>query len=59
VDCSSGSTTQQQDALPRPKAALMTAAAHPTPDCTVTASAGQFKAQAPHSMHASRFSMNA
>jgi hypothetical protein len=33
----------------------MTAAAHPTPDCTKIAAVGQFRLQAPHSMQASRF----
>jgi hypothetical protein len=32
----------------------MTPHAHPTPDLTVTARLGQFLAQAPHSMQASR-----
>lgn len=45
---------QQQDAPLLPRAALMTAVAHPTPAFTVTAPVGQFLAQAPHSMHASR-----
>jgi hypothetical protein len=49
--------TQQQEALSRPKAVLMTAAAQPTPASTVTASVGQFLAQAPHSMQASRCSI--
>jgi hypothetical protein len=35
--------------------ALMTAAAQPTPTCTDTASVGQFRLQAPHSMQASLF----
>jgi hypothetical protein len=34
-------------------APLIMALAQPTPACTVMASAGQFKAQAPHSMQAS------
>jgi hypothetical protein len=46
---------QQHEAFLRPKAALMTAAAHPTPESTLIASAAQFFAQAPHSMQASRF----
>jgi hypothetical protein len=35
----------------------MTAAAQPTPACTVKASVGQFMAQAPHSMQASLFAI--
>jgi hypothetical protein len=43
VEGFSCSTTQQQDLfLFRPKAELMTAAAQPTPDLTVTALVGQF-----------------
>jgi len=39
--------------------APITAAAQPTPDCTEIASNGQFRLQAPHSMHASRFRISA
>jgi len=46
--------TQQHEELVRPRAALITAAAQPTPLCTVMASVGQLVAHAPHSMHASR-----
>jgi hypothetical protein len=49
------SVIQQQAASVRPSMALITAAAHPTPALTVTASKGQFRLQAPHSMQASRF----
>jgi hypothetical protein len=43
VEGFSSSMTQQQDLfLFRPKAELMTAAAQPTPDFTVTALVGQF-----------------
>jgi hypothetical protein len=49
----SSSMTQQQAELLRPRAELMTAAAHPTPVLTKIAAAGQFFEQAPHSMHAS------
>jgi hypothetical protein len=48
-----GSTTQQQAEDFRPKAALTTAAAQPTPAETVTAPAGQLVIHAPHSMQAS------
>jgi hypothetical protein len=34
-------------------APIIMAVAQPTPDCTLIAFTGQFKAQAPHSMHAS------
>jgi hypothetical protein len=37
---------------------LMTAAAQPTPERTPRASAGQFLAQAPHSMQASLFTIS-
>jgi len=40
-------------------APMMIAAAHPTPDSTAMASAGQFLAQAPHSMQASRSTIRA
>jgi hypothetical protein len=53
----SASITQQQAELLRPRAELMTAAAHPTPVLTKIAVSGQFFAQAPHSMHASRCSI--
>lgn len=43
---------QQAPSL-RPSAAWIKAAAQPTPACTVNASSGQFRAQAPHSMQAS------
>jgi hypothetical protein len=36
-----------------PMAPIIMAVAQPTPDCTLIAFTGQFKAQAPHSMHAS------
>jgi hypothetical protein len=49
--------TQQQDSSVRPRNELMTAAAQPTPVFTYMASAGQFFAQAPHSMQASRLLM--
>jgi hypothetical protein len=39
--------------------ALITAAAQPTPACTEIASNGQFRLQAPHSMHASRSRISA
>jgi len=48
------SITQQQDELSLPNAALITAAAQPTPACTEMAAAGQLRAHAPHSIHASR-----
>jgi hypothetical protein len=54
VDCSSESIVQQQEELFRPRAELMTAAAQPTPARTLSAVTGQFLAQAPHSMQASR-----
>ena len=38
---------------------MMTDVAQPTPDRTESASAGQFRAQAPHSMQASRSAMRA
>jgi hypothetical protein len=47
------SITQQQESFFRPRAALITAAAHPTPDFTVIAPVGQFREQALHSMQAS------
>lgn len=56
-DVSRASITQQQDERSRPKTVFMTAAAQPTSACTVMASVGQLRAQAPHSMHASRFSI--
>jgi hypothetical protein len=51
------SATQQQAAFFLPRAELMTAAAHPTPAFTAMAFVGQFWAQAPHSMHASRLTI--
>jgi hypothetical protein len=36
-----------------PMAPIIMAVAQPTPDCTLIAFTGQFKAQAPHSMQAS------
>jgi hypothetical protein len=53
------SITQQQAELSRPKAEFITAAAQPTPASTLKAAGGQFWAQAPHSMQASRFSIRA
>jgi hypothetical protein len=44
----------QQGWSVRPSMAPITAAAQPTPVCTEMASDGQFRLQAPHSMHASR-----
>ena len=54
-----GSITQQQEELLRPRAEFITAAAHPTPASTVTAPVGQFRAHAPHSIHASRLRIRA
>jgi hypothetical protein len=51
--------TQQQALSVLPKAELMTAATQPTPAVTVMASVGQFLAQAPHSIQASRNSIRA
>jgi hypothetical protein len=49
---------EQQDSFFLPSMELITAAAQPTPGRTLKASAGQFLAQAPHSMQASRFTMS-
>jgi hypothetical protein len=49
--------TQQQESPFRPRAELITAAAQPTPAWTDIASKGQFRAQAPHSMQASRLAI--
>lgn len=51
--CSHGSMVQQQEEGSRPSMLLITAAAQPTPACTETASVGQFRLHAPHSMQAS------
>lgn len=48
------STVQQHSDFVRFSVELITAAAQPTPGTTDTASVGQFCAQAPHSMQASR-----
>jgi hypothetical protein len=45
---------EQQDAFFLPSMELITAVAQPTPDFTLSASKGQFREQAPHSMQASR-----
>jgi hypothetical protein len=58
-DLDFASTTQQQEVLLLPSIPLMTAAAQPTPARTEIASAGQFCAQAPHSMQASLVAMTA
>jgi hypothetical protein len=44
----------QQEAFFLPSMELITAVAQPTPDFTLSASTGQFREQAPHSMQASR-----
>jgi hypothetical protein len=49
---------QQQESFFRFSLELMIAAAQPTPERTLRASAGQFLAQAPHSMQASRFAIS-
>jgi len=54
-----GSITQQQESPVRPRAELITAAAQPTPASTAIASKGQFRAQAPHSIQASRLAIRA
>jgi hypothetical protein len=45
---------KQQDAFFLPSIELITAVAQPTPVFTLSASTGQFREQAPHSMQASR-----
>jgi hypothetical protein len=52
-----GSMTQQQESPVRPRAELITAAAQPTPASTDNAAKGQFRAQAPHSIQASRLAI--
>jgi hypothetical protein len=48
---------QQHEIPDLPSIELMTAAAHPTPAFTFNACEGQLRAQAPHSMQASRASI--
>jgi hypothetical protein len=53
-ELSSESIVQQAEELLRFSIEFMTAAAQPTPGRTLKASVGQFFAQAPHSIQASR-----
>ena len=48
----------QQEAFLLPSRELITAVAQPTPDFTLSASTGQLREQAPHSMQASRSAMS-
>jgi hypothetical protein len=53
------SVEQGQDASLRPNARTITAVAQPTPALTERAPSAQFRAQAPHSMQASRSTIRA